>query len=253
MRYASINFGKKVRRKLLLVLPSLALVIFAVCQSGGDSPQLSCSPKREVDIVSRCDLSTVPDPVPSVSDTVSKGDAEQETISQTDAESTQPSSEQSTPTTAPQAENEPDLPAYASLERISVSETLARPLDKGSITSLFGYRKNPVSGKYTFHSGLDLASPQGSNIYAILRGTVVFAGYESGYGNYIIVDHGGGLASLYAHCSKLIAQVGDKVEKGEIIALVGSTGNSTGPHLHIELRKNNKRCDPYELIGGMYV
>lgn len=247
MRYASINFGKKVRRRLLLILPCIALVILALANCDG-SEKLSCHTKREVDIVSRGDLSFTPDPIISKSDTVSDADESNDKVSDADS----PTNAPATNTTAAQNSSEPDLPAYASLESISVSEALAKPLDKASITSLFGYRKNPVSGKYSFHSGLDLAAPHGSNIYAVLGGTVRTSGFESGYGNYIIIDHGGGLSSLYAHCSEIIAKVGDIVSKGDVVALVGSTGNSTGPHLHIELRKNNKRCDPYELIGGMY-
>lgn len=144
------------------------------------------------------------------------------------------------------------VPAHISLDRITLVSDVCPPLESARVTSLFGYRKNPVTGKFTFHSGYDLAAASGSEIYAMLSGTVSTAKWDDGYGNYLIIDHNDGTQTLYAHCSELIAQKGDYVEKGEVVAKVGSTGNSTGPHLHVEFRQNGKRYDPEWVLGGMY-
>jgi len=144
------------------------------------------------------------------------------------------------------------VPAHISLERIDINAFFCKPLDNARVSSLFGYRQNPVSGKYSFHSGYDLAAPHGSNIYAMYSGTVTTASYDNGYGNYVIIEHDGGFQTLYAHCSKLLCSKGDSVNSGDIIALVGSTGNSTGAHLHVEFRKNGQRYDPEWILGGIY-
>lgn len=120
--------------------------------------------------------------------------------------------------------------------------TLADPLDTINITSNFGPRWGRI------HYGLDMGSPSGSSIYAADSGTVYYAGYCGGYGNLIKIDHGNGMQTYYAHCSKLIAVNGQKVKKGEEIALVGSTGNSTGPHLHLEVIINGVRVDPVDFL-----
>lgn len=126
------------------------------------------------------------------------------------------------------------------------------PLDSAYISSHYGYRTNPVSGKYKLHSGLDLACGEGSSIYAVLGGTVTTSEYSNSYGNYIIIDHENGYQTLYAHCSKLLKSKGDTVKRGDVIALVGSTGNSTGPHLHIEVRENGERLDPEPYFGQFF-
>lgn len=143
------------------------------------------------------------------------------------------------------------IPANVRLDRLVIDAEAAKPLDSAWVSSLFGYRKNPVTGKYTFHTGLDLAAPGGANIYAMYGGKVTVADYDKGYGNYIILDHGG-WQTLYAHCSKLKRGAGDKVSRGDVIALVGSTGNSTGNHLHIEFRRDGQRYDPEWILGGIY-
>lgn len=99
------------------------------------------------------------------------------------------------------------------------------------------------------HQALDIASPSGTPIYAAQGGTVVTATYISSYGNYIIIDHGNGYQTCYAHASKLYVTVGESVAQGEVIAAVGSTGNSTGPHLHFEIRKNGVKLDPAGFLG----
>ena len=113
------------------------------------------------------------------------------------------------------------------------------------VTSEFGNRVDPITGKRKGHGGMDLAVPTGTPIRAALPGTVVVSKYNTGgYGYYVMIDHGNGLATLYGHCSKLLAKVGQTVEVGDIIALSGSTGRSTGPHLHFETRVNGERTNP---------
>lgn len=113
------------------------------------------------------------------------------------------------------------------------------------VTSEFGSRIDPITHKLKGHSGMDLAVPTGTPIRAALSGTVTVSKYNAGgYGYYVMIDHGNGLSTLYGHCSKLLARVGQTVEAGDIIALSGNTGRSTGPHLHFEVRVNGERTDP---------
>lgn len=112
------------------------------------------------------------------------------------------------------------------------------------ITSEFGYRKDPFTGKSKGHGGMDLGVPTGTAIRAALPGTVTISKYSSSYGYYVMIDHGGGLATLYAHNSKLLVKVGQTVNTGDIVSLSGSTGRSTGPHLHFEVRVNGERTNP---------
>jgi murein DD-endopeptidase MepM/ murein hydrolase activator NlpD len=112
------------------------------------------------------------------------------------------------------------------------------------ITSPYGGRIHPITGVWSTHGGTDIAAPNGTPIVSSNDGVVIYAGYHYSYGNYIIVDHGGGIATLYAHCSKLLAWNGQAVTKGETIALIGSTGESTGNHIHYEVRVNGVRKDP---------
>lgn len=112
------------------------------------------------------------------------------------------------------------------------------------VTSEFGYRRDPFTGEAAGHNGMDLAVPTGAAIHAALAGTVITAQYNASYGYYVHIDHGGGLSTLYAHCSQLLVQAGQGVQAGEVIARSGSTGRSTGPHLHFEVRVNGQRTDP---------
>lgn len=114
------------------------------------------------------------------------------------------------------------------------------------ITSPFGTRIHPIFKTKKTHHGVDIAGNMGSPILAAKDGKVIIAGWQGGYGNAIIIDHGGGITSVYAHCSKLIAKVGQNVKRGEVIAKVGSTGYSTGPHLHFEVRKNGVVVNPLD-------
>jgi murein DD-endopeptidase MepM/ murein hydrolase activator NlpD len=115
----------------------------------------------------------------------------------------------------------------------------------GHISSGFGYRKNPMGGRGTeHHNGVDIPARTGTVIRAAGGGTVVFAGWQSGYGNTVIIDHGEGISTLYAHNSRNRVTIGQSVSRGEIIANVGSTGRSTGPHLHYEVRQNGTAINP---------
>ncbi len=116
-------------------------------------------------------------------------------------------------------------------------------------SSNFGYRIHPIKHTKRLHAGVDLAAPGGSPIVAAMSGRVILARAGSGYGNYIIVDHGNGYATLYAHCSKLLVKKGQRVSRGQQIAKVGSTGASTGNHLHFEVRVKGTPVNPAPYIG----
>ncbi len=118
------------------------------------------------------------------------------------------------------------------------------PLDYVRVSSEYGGRTSPITGKYEFHNGIDIPAAYGTSIYATNAGTVTVATNHWSYGNYIMIDHGGGYATLYAHCSKLLVKKGDKVTKGQVIAQVGSTGYSTGNHLHFSMYENSAHTDP---------
>lgn len=114
----------------------------------------------------------------------------------------------------------------------------------GTITSPFGWRSNPFGGAPDFHPGLDIAAPTGTTVTAAAGGTVIMAQWYGGYGNYILIDHGGGYSTGYGHLSAIYVANGQTVQRGQAIGAVGSTGASTGPHLHFEVRINGKPVDP---------
>ncbi len=114
----------------------------------------------------------------------------------------------------------------------------------GTITSPFGWRSNPFGGAPEFHQGLDIAAPQGTTVTAAAAGTVIMAQWYGGYGNYILIDHGGGYSTGYGHLSAMYVANGQTVSRGQAIGAVGSTGQSTGPHLHFEVRIAGKPVDP---------
>lgn len=118
----------------------------------------------------------------------------------------------------------------------------------GPITSPFGMRFDPVQHHYQLHSGIDVAAPQGVTISAAAAGKIIFAGWYGGYGNAIIIDHGGGISTLYGHCSQIFVGVGQEVQKGQAIGAVGMTGDATGPHVHFEVRVNGKPVDPMSYL-----
>ncbi|MDD2233671.1 MAG: peptidoglycan DD-metalloendopeptidase family protein [Desulfitobacteriaceae bacterium] len=112
------------------------------------------------------------------------------------------------------------------------------------ISSPYGWRTHPITGRRTMHSGIDVAAPTGAALRAVGAGDVILAGWYGGYGNAIVIDHGGGTSTLYGHLSRLAVSDGQKVSKGQVIGYVGSTGFSTGPHLHFEVRINGNTSDP---------
>ncbi len=118
----------------------------------------------------------------------------------------------------------------------------------GWLTSRFGYRVSPFTGKATMHAGLDIAAAPGSPIYAPADGVVSYAGYDQGYGKLVSIDHGYGVSTRFGHTSQVYVQVGQKVSKWDVIAAVGNTGRSTGPHLHYEVRINGTPVDPINFI-----
>ena len=109
---------------------------------------------------------------------------------------------------------------------------------------LFGWRLHPIFFEWRMHNGVDLGGTQGYNIVSANEGVVSIASWGEGYGYYVVVDHGGGISTLYAHCSKLLVSAGQSVKKGQVIALIGATGWATGPHLHFEVIIGGKRVDP---------
>lgn len=123
--------------------------------------------------------------------------------------------------------------------------TLIWPTPSCTVTnSAYGYRVHPIYGTVKFHAGEDIPAGYGAEILAAASGTVVTAGWVSGYGNYTVIDHGGGLMTAYGHQSSFAVSVGDVVTQGQVIGYVGSTGNSTGPHLHFEVYQNGSTVDP---------
>ena len=141
-----------------------------------------------------------------------------------------------------------DLPALGGVAAPATTGTAGpgalRPPAAGPATSGFGVRVHPVSGVRRLHAGLDIGAPAGQPVRAAAAGVVSFAGTLSGYGSTVTIDHGGGLSTLYAHQSSLSASAGEAVTAGEQIGRVGSTGLSTGPHLHFEVRVSGQAVDP---------
>lgn len=123
------------------------------------------------------------------------------------------------------------------------------PVSKGWISSAFGTRSDPFTGKRTPHHGLDFAAADGSDILAVASGIVAYSGKRSGYGNCVEINHGNGYVTRYAHTKRNLVQVGDRIERGQVIAHVGRSGRSTGPHLHFEVMVDGKRVDPAVFVA----
>lgn len=122
------------------------------------------------------------------------------------------------------------------------------PVD-GVVSSKFGMRRHPVHGDSRFHHGMDIAAPVGTQVYPYQSGKVIFSGERSGYGNTIVIDHGNGYVTKYAHNRTNLVKTGDLVNEDTVIAEVGSTGLSTGPHLHFEVRRDGKYLDPATVLA----
>lgn len=123
-----------------------------------------------------------------------------------------------------------------------------RPINKGWMSSRYGYRSDPFTGKRAWHAGVDFAGKDESDIVSVAAGVVTWSSDRYGYGNLVEINHGGGVTTRYGHCKELLVKVGEVVKKGQVIAKMGSTGRSTGPHVHFEVLKNNKSLNPEKYI-----
>lgn len=127
-------------------------------------------------------------------------------------------------------------------------EPAGRPISRGWLSSYFGIRTDPFTGRRVHHSGIDFAGKLGSDIVAVAAGVVTFAGRRSGYGNLVEVNHGKGYSTRYGHALSINVKVGDTVKKGQIVAKMGTTGRSTGPHVHFEVLNNGRAVNPKRYI-----
>jgi len=121
--------------------------------------------------------------------------------------------------------------------------------DRAHVSSDFGMRIDPITGENKFHYGLDISAAEGTSIYPVRKGTVVFSGEQPGYGNVVIIDHGDGFLTKYAHNRNNLVQEGQEVDRGSIIAQVGCTGRSTGAHIHFEVMFKGEHVDPRALLA----
>ncbi|MBF8268333.1 MAG: Peptidase M23 protein [Gammaproteobacteria bacterium] len=143
----------------------------------------------------------------------------------------------------------------SAIESMLINRTLqeqtlptGNPVQGGWLSSIFGYRSDPITGKQEFHEGLDFSGKPGTPISAVAAGIVTWSGPRLGYGNQVEINHGSGNITRYAHNAKNLVNVGDKVEKGEVIAIMGSSGRSTGTHVHFEVLKNGVLVNPKNVI-----
>ena len=132
------------------------------------------------------------------------------------------------------------------LQELTIPE--GQPTREGWLSSLFGFRTDPITGKRTFHQGIDFAGKPGTKIMAAGSGIVTWSDTRQGYGNVVEINHGNGYQTIYAHNKKNLVEVGQKVEKGDVIAVMGNTGRSTGTHLHFEVLHNGKYVNPNRYI-----
>ena len=128
-----------------------------------------------------------------------------------------------------------------------------RPIKKGWLSSRYGRRTDPFTGKSAWHSGVDFAGKMGSDVIAVAAGVVVWSGERYGYGDMIEISHGNGFSTRYAHNSKNLVKAGDVVKKGQVVALMGSSGRSTGPHVHFEVYKHGRPVDPASYINRAHL
>jgi murein DD-endopeptidase MepM/ murein hydrolase activator NlpD len=141
-----------------------------------------------------------------------------------------------------------ELVDFLEEQRLMVMSTPSIWPVKGWLSSKFGYRISPFSGRKVFHEGIDIAARYGAPVRATAKGIVIYAGYKVGYGKLVTIDHGFGYVTRYGHNSKVLVKVGDKVEKGQVISKVGNTGKSTGPHVHYEVLVNGVPVNPLKFI-----
>jgi murein DD-endopeptidase MepM/ murein hydrolase activator NlpD len=145
---------------------------------------------------------------------------------------------------------------FSALENVTLGRQLSaeikpsgRPVREGYISSYFGERMDPFNGEEAFHKGIDFASDAGQDVLAVASGIVTWAGPREGYGNLVEVNHGNGYVTRYAHAARTLVAVGDEVERGQAVAVVGSTGRSTGPHVHFEVLRDGRQIDPMAFVG----
>lgn len=134
------------------------------------------------------------------------------------------------------------------LEDNTISESAKFPVT-GEITSTFGMRRHPVFGDYRFHNGIDIAAKEGTPVFPVMTGRVIFSGEAPGYGNMVVIDHLNGYKTVYAHNKANFVKEGDEVDASTVIATVGSSGISTGPHLHFEVKYRDERINPLILLA----
>ena len=144
----------------------------------------------------------------------------------------------------------------SALENVILSRQLGqeihpegRPVSTGYISSGFGQRVDPFTGGGEFHEGIDFAAPEGTQVRAVAAGIVTWAGPRGGYGNMVQIDHGNGYATRYGHADKVLVHVGETVNRGDVLALVGDTGRSTGPHVHFEVLRNGHEVNPARFVA----
>ena len=139
-------------------------------------------------------------------------------------------------------------PEGATFAKLQANSMGRQPLPTGKVTSYFGYREDPIHGGDSFHLGVDIAAAAGTPACAMFYGVVTETGESASYGNYIKIYHGGGMEVLYAHCAEILAQKDAVIRAGEVVAKVGSTGDSTGNHLHVEVRVDGIAYDPADIL-----
>ena len=127
-----------------------------------------------------------------------------------------------------------------------------KPVKKGWYSSAFGRRMDPITGRPAWHAGVDFAGRLGSDVIAVASGVVVYSGRKDGYGNLVEIDHGNGLTTRYGHHDELKVEVGDFVKRGDVIGLMGNSGRSTGPHVHLEVLRDGRAINPLKTIEGMF-
>jgi len=127
-----------------------------------------------------------------------------------------------------------------------------KPVKRGWYSSAFGRRMDPITGRPAWHAGVDFAGKLGSDVIAVASGVVVYSGRKDGYGNLVEIDHGNGVMTRYGHHDELKVKVGDFVKRGEVIGLMGNSGRSTGPHVHLEVLRDGRAVNPLKNIEGLF-